>query len=248
MSVFWIVQTGMIAGCIFFYVFFHSYKDKAEVDREPVISWIPFILLLSMILGLAVLSFFSDGLNYSSGCLVMALGITGLLWYRFNQKKSLNEVKTLVVELDWETIFFLIGIFIVVAAVSEVGLLEDFSLFLQNVTGGSKFLGFLLILLFSVLISGFVDNVPYIIVMLPVAGSLATGMGINKELLMFALLIGSCLGGNLTPFGASANIVAMGILKKEGKPINFGGFLKISAPFTLITTASSAILLWILWS
>lgn len=248
MSIFWIVQAGMIAGCIFFYVFFHSYKDKAEVDREPVLSWIPFVLLLSMILGLAVLSFFSDGLNYSSGCLVVALGLIGLLWYRFNQKKNFADVKTLVTELDWETIFFLIGIFVVVGAVSEVGLLEDFALFLQNVTGGSKFLGFLLILLFSVLISGFVDNVPYIIVMLPVAGSLATGMGINKELLMFALLVGSCLGGNLTPFGASANIVAMGILKKEGKPINFGGFLKISAPFTLITTAAAAALLWAIWA
>ncbi|MCQ2577842.1 MAG: TRAP transporter large permease subunit [Treponema sp.] len=248
MSIFWIVQAGMIAGCIFFYVFFHSYKDKAQVDREPVISWIPFCLLIAMILGLAILSFFSDGLNYSSGCLVMALGLIGLLWYRFNQKKSFGEVKTLVTELDWETIFFLIGIFVVVGAVSEVGLLEDFALFLKNVTGGSKFLGFLLILLFSVLISGFVDNVPYIIVMLPVAGSLAAGMGINKELLMFALLVGSCLGGNLTPFGASANIVAMGILKKEGKPINFGGFLKISAPFTLITTAAAAILLWFLWA
>ena len=84
--------------------------------------------------------------------------------------------------------------------------------------------------------------------MLPVAGSLAAGLDIPKELLMFALLIGSCLGGNLTPFGASANVVAMGILKKEGRPINFPGFLKISAPFTILTTAVAAFLLWIVWA
>ena len=98
------------------------------------------------------------------------------------------------------------------------------------------------------LISGFVDNVPYIIVMLPVAGTLAETLGIQKELFMFALLIGSCLGGNLTPFGASANVVAMGILKKEGYPITFPGFLKISAPFTVLTTAAAAVLLWLVWA
>ena len=140
------------------------------------------------------------------------------------------------------------GIFIVVGAISEVGLFEDFALFLGKIKVGNKFAGFILILLFSILISGFVDNVPYIIVMLPVAGSLAFQSGFSKELYMFALLVGSCLGGNLTPFGASANVVAMGILKKEDHPINFGGFLKIGAPFTFITTAAAAILLWVLWN
>ena len=64
---------------------------------------------------------------------------------------------------------------------------------------------------------------------------------------MFALLIGSCLGGNLTPFGASANVVAMGILKKEGYPISFKGWLKIGAPFTFVTTLSAALFLWFVW-
>jgi len=83
--------------------------------------------------------------------------------------------------------------------------------------------------------------------MLPVAQSLAAQMNLAPELYMFALLIGSCLGGNLTPFGASANIVAMGILKKEGKPMNFAGWLRIGAPFTLLTTAAAAVVLWFLW-
>ena len=84
--------------------------------------------------------------------------------------------------------------------------------------------------------------------MLPVAGYLATNCGISKELYMFALLIGSCLGGNLTPFGASANVVSMGILKKEGYPISFAGFLKIGAPFTFLTTAAAAFVLWLIWA
>ena len=98
------------------------------------------------------------------------------------------------------------------------------------------------------MISGFVDNVPYIIVMLPVAATLAQDMGLKSELYMFALLVGSCMGGNLTPFGASANIAAMGILKKHDCPLSFAGWCKIGVPFTLITTASAALVLWLLWS
>lgn len=248
MSIFFIIQAGMIAGCIFFYCIFGRVKDKAQIEKEPVISYFPLWLLLGMIFGLAGISFISTELGYGSGCFVLGLGIIGLLWYKFSQKKSGKEVWELVHDLDWETIAFLLGIFIVVGAISETGLLDDFALWLAKVTGGSKFMGFILILAFSVLISGFVDNVPYIIVMLPVAGSLAMNMGIQKELLMFALLVGSCLGGNLTPFGASANVVAMGILKKEDHPINFAGFLKIGAPFTIITTAAAAILLWCVWA
>lgn len=248
MSIFFIIQAGMIAGCIFFYCIFGRVKDKAQIEKEPVISYFPLWLLLGMIFGLAGISFISTELGYGSGCFVLGLGIIGLLWYKFSQKKSEKEVWELVHDLDWETIAFLLGIFIVVGAISETGLLDDFALWLAKVTGGSKFMGFILILAFSVLISGFVDNVPYIIVMLPVAGSLAMNMGIQKELLMFALLVGSCLGGNLTPFGASANVVAMGILKKEDHPINFAGFLKIGAPFTIITTAAAAILLWCVWA
>lgn len=247
-SIFFFIQAGLLVGCIFFYCFFSKAKEKASVDKEPVISYLPLWLLLIMIGGLAVISFMSTELGYSSGCFVLGLGLIGLLWYRFSQKKSGSEIWTLVKELDWETIAFLIGIFVVVGAISETGLLDDFAAWLAHVTGGSKFAGFILILVFSILISGFVDNVPYIIVMLPVAGSLATGLGIQKELLMFALLIGSCLGGNLTPFGASANVVAMGILKKEGHPITFHGFLKISAPFTILTTAAAAALLWAIWA
>jgi len=248
LSIFFIIQAGMAAGCIFFYFIFGKVREKSSVEKEDVISWVPLGLLLLMIFGLAAISFMSSELGYASGTLVVALGAAGLGWYRFFQKKNGKEVLKLVKELDWETIFFLIGIFIVVGAVSETGLLQEFADFLARITGGSKLAGFILILAFSVLISGFVDNVPYIIVMLPVAGALAAAMGIQKELYMFALLVGSCLGGNLTPFGASANIVAMGILRKDGHPIEFTGFLKISAPFTLITTAAAAALLWLIWA
>ena len=246
-SIFFFVQTGLIAGCIFFYMYFRNAREKTAVDRTKVVSFVPAVLLVAMIAGLALLSFLHFDWQYGSGVYVMVLGIAGIVWYVLSQKKSGEEVRTLIKELDWETIFFLCGIFVVVCAISETGLLKEFAAFLADVTGGNKFFGFVLILLVSILISGFVDNVPYIIVMLPVAADLALNLGIHKELYMFALLIGSCLGGNLTPFGASANVVAMGILKKEGYPISFKGWLKIGAPFTFVTTLSAALFLWFVW-
>ena len=249
LSIFFIIQAGLIVGCIFFYFFFAKLgKQKLEVEKTPVISWVPFIILLIMIFGLGAVSFINTDFAYLSGLYVFALGLISLIWFRVSQKKDMQEVKTLIKELDWETIFFLLGIFIVVGAIQETGLLEQFALFLSTICGGSKFLGFMIILVVSVLISGFVDNVPYIIAMLPVAGNLAINMNLNKELFMFALLIGSCLGGNLTPYGASANVASMGIVKKEGYPMKFGDWLKVAVPFTILTTGMSAVVLWLLWS
>ena len=201
-----------------------------------------------MIFGLARISFIPTEFGYTSGLYVFGLGIIALLWFRLNQKKSGKEIWELIKGLDWETIFFLLGIFVVVGAIQEAGLLDDFALFLSKICGGSKFLGFIIIMVVSVIISGFVDNVPYIIAMLPVAGSMAVNMNMNKELFMFALLIGSCLGGNLTPYGASANVVSMGIVKKEGYPMKFSGWLKVAGPFTILTTGVAALVLWALWA
>ena len=249
LSIFFIIQAGLLVGCVYFYCFFAKIgKEKIQVEKTNVISWVPFIILLAMIFGLATVSFIPVELPYLSGLLVLALGIISLLWFYFSQKKTMKDVWELVKGLDWETIFFLLGIFVVVGAIQEIGLLEDFALLLAKMCGGSELLAYIVILAVSVIISGFVDNVPYIIAMLPVAGSMAVTMGIDKELLMFALLIGSCLGGNLTPFGASANVVSMGIVKKEGYPMKFSGWLKVAVPFTVLTTGVAALVLWLLWA
>lgn len=247
-SVFFFIQAGLLVGCLFFYWIFRGAKDKVQAEKTQVVSLLPSALLLLMIFGLAAISFLKIEFVFASGTYVMALGILGLLWHRFCQKKSWREIWGLVKGLDWETIFFLIGIFVVVGALSESGLLADFAAFLAKCTKGSKLAAFVLILLVSIILSGFIDNVPYIIVMLPVASALAKSVGTSPELYMFALLIGSCLGGNLTPYGASANVVAMGIVRKEGYPMTFGSWLKMGAPFTLLTTAAGAVLLWLVWS
>jgi len=231
------------AGMIFLSLIMLLFGGDSFFDKA-----MSFILRdLLMIFGLAAMSFIKIQFAYASGTFVLALGIIGLVWYIIKER-SIKSGGTLIKDLDWETIFFLIGIFVVIAAIQAVGLLDDLAAFLASLTNGSKFIGFALVLVVSIIISGFVDNVPYIMAMLPVADAMAKSMGLNGELYMFALLIGSCLGGNLTPFGASANVVAMGIVKKEGYPMNFGKWLKIGVPFTVLTTASAAAVLWLLWA
>lgn len=247
-SIFFFIQIGLVVGCVFFYLFFRNENEKVQVEKTKIVSVFPAVLLLAMIFGLAAISFTKIELPFFSGAFVFLLGAAGVVWFVANQKKSWGEAWQMIRELDWETIFFLTGIFVVVGALSESGLLFDFAQFLRGIIGGSRIAGFLLILLVSVILSGFIDNVPYIIVMLPVADSLARSIDVSGELFMFALLIGSCLGGNLTPYGASANVAAMGILKKEGCPMNFGGWLKLGAPFTLCTTAAAVAALWAIWA
>ncbi|GHV83565.1 arsenic transporter [Spirochaetia bacterium] len=248
-SIFFVIQIGMLAGAAYFYfIFAKNSKTKIDVQKENIISIFPTILLILMIIFLAACSFiFNSGVTLTAGLSVLALGAAGILWYALVRKENAAAVKKLIFGLDWETILFLIGIFIVIGGLEATGLLVDFANVLEGIIGSNVLLGFVIIIFVSIIISGFVDNVPYIIAMLPVAATLTVNLGIRQELFLFALLVGSCLGGNLTPFGASANIVAVGILKKEGCPLSFAGWLKIGVSFTFITTAAAALFLWFVW-
>jgi len=99
----------------------------------------------------------------------------------------------------------------------------------------------------SVLLSAFVDNVPFLAAMLPVAISMSNTLNLNPSLFLFGLLIGASLGGNITPIGASANIVACGLLKKEGYKVTFKDFMKIGLPFTLVAVSAGYLFVWFVW-
>jgi Na+/H+ antiporter NhaD/arsenite permease-like protein len=248
LSIFFAVQVGMIAGALFFYgIFAKDGGQKADLEKETILSMVPAWLLILMIVGLAATSFIYGGISLAAGLVVVFLALAGLAWYRWIRKESAGKVVGLVKHLDWDTVFFLVGIFVAVGAIASVGILEEFADFLAGIIGTHVLLGFVLILGVSVVISGFVDNVPYIIVMLPVAATLAKDLSLRPELYMFALLIGSCLGGNLTPFGASANVVTVGLLRKQGTTLSFGRWLKIGLPFTVLTTTVSAVFIWFVW-
>ena len=98
------------------------------------------------------------------------------------------------------------------------------------------------------LFSAFIDNIPYVATMLPVITGITRALGVEPYLLYFGLLTGATLGGNLTPIGASANITATGLLKKEGFSVSFGDFMKIGVPFTLTAVFVGYLFIWIFWA
>jgi Na+/H+ antiporter NhaD/arsenite permease-like protein len=98
-----------------------------------------------------------------------------------------------------------------------------------------------------VFFSAFIDNIPYVATMLPVAAGIANILGIEPYILYFGLLSGATLGGNLTPIGASANITAIGILRRDGYEVSAKQFMKIGVPFTLAAVTVGYVLIWFIW-
>ena len=130
-----------------------------------------------------------------------------------------------------------------------MGIIDDIGNFFLSVGGERIFLLYALIVVLSVVLSAFIDNIPYVATMLPVIIKITEAMPDNiRIMLFFGLLIGATLGGNLTPFGASANVVGIGILRKEGYDVKMRDFFKIGIPFTLVAVLSGAVFCWLIWA
>ena len=114
--------------------------------------------------------------------------------------------------------------------------------------GGSVALMFIMIVGVSVLLSAFIDNIPYVATMLPVVTGISALLGIEPYLFDFGLLIGATLGGNITPIGASANITGIGILQKEGYKVSTRDFIRIGIPFTIVAAVTGALVIWLVWA
>ena len=150
--------------------------------------------------------------------------------------------------IDYKTLLLLTGLFMVIQGLTSAGVIDAIAQLFVKLGGGSKALMYVMIVGVSVLLSAFIDNIPYVATMLPVVGSISAMLGIEPYLLAFGLLIGATLGGNITPIGASANIAGIGILQKEGYKVETKDFLRIGVPFTLIAAASGALVIWLVWA
>ena len=134
-----------------------------------------------------------------------------------------------------------------IGGIEAAGVIDAAADLLAKLGGGNVFLLYTLIVWASVLISAFIDNIPYVATMIPVIASLSGTMGIDPTALYFGLLSGATLGGNCTPIGASANITAIGILRKAGHEVSNGDFFKIGIPFTLAAVVPAYVLIWLLF-
>ena len=151
-------------------------------------------------------------------------------------------------EIDYDTIILLAGLFIVIGGIKNAGVVDFLGNKIAALGSGSVFLMYTIIVWMSVLLSAFIDNIPYTATMLTLVPVIAGSLGIeDPKILYYGLLCGATLGGNLTPIGASANIAAIGILRKEGHEVKPTTFMKYGVPFTLAAVTTGYILIWLIY-
>jgi len=245
-SIFFAVQLGGIASFGVLYWFFKKEKEKTSLRaEEQVHSWVPTFFLGILIVLLAFSSFVDQNFSYLAGLLCMVFGVLSLVWNGWVHRESFwGSLRV----LDWDTTFFLAGVFILVGGITLTGWIEVAAEVLSGWVGHNLLFGYILLIVVSVAFSAFIDNVPFLATMLPVALSMSAKLGIAPPLFLFALLIGASLGGNITPIGASANIVACGQLKKEGHEVAFGQFVQMGLPFTIAAVVAASLWIWFVWA
>jgi len=205
-------------------------------EREMIVD--PRLLRSSLIvLGLTLVGFLVHGpLGYEPATVALTGAVALMVVAREDPHEVLREV-------EWPTLFFFIGLFMLVAGVIEIGLIDAVAEGIIAVTGGALGATSILVLWVSTVLSGLIDNIPYTATMIPVVDQLSAAH--ESDALWWALAIGADLGGNATIIGASANVILASMAEREGHPISFGAFLRYGLPVTVGTVLISTAYIWL---
>lgn len=245
-GLFFVVQLSAIAATFILLYIFRKQKQGIEpMEKTVVQDYVPTVLLLGTVVLLIIASFIPNKPDITNGLICMTLFIIGLV-RSFIIKRDVKVFKEAAKEIDYQTLLLLIGLFIVIAGIENMGVIADIGEFIAGLSD-NPFIIYTILVWGSVLISAFIDNIPYVATMLPVVTIIALKLDLDPTVFYFGLLSGATLGGNLSPIGASANITGLGILRKEGYEVSAPTFMKISVPFTLTAVTVGYILIWILW-
>jgi Na+/H+ antiporter NhaD/arsenite permease-like protein len=206
-------------------------------EREMIIA--PVLLRRSLVvLGLTLIGFLVHGpLGYEPATVALTGAVALMIITREDPHEILREV-------EWPTLFFFIGLFMLIAGVIEIGLIDAIASALISVTGGTLELGAFVILWLSGVLSGAIDNIPYTATMIPVVAEMSQPHE-PSQALWWALAAGADLGGNLTIIGASANVILASMSEREGHPVTFGTYLRYAAPVTLGSMVVSMAYIWL---
>lgn len=250
-SIFFAVELGAVLSALILAFIFRC--ERAPIpkatERTKVTDYVPSILLVGVIVLLILVSFTPDSWNLPAeinGLLCCGMLLIGLA-YTLIKKKNAAAVIEPLKSIDFETLGLLLGLFLMIGGISAMGVIDKLATLLAQAGGGNIFLLYTIIVWGSVLISAFIDNIPYVATMIPVLGGIAAALGIDPTPLYFGLLSGATLGGNCTPIGASANITGIGILRHEGYTVTNKDFFKIGIPFTLAAIIPAYIYVWALY-
>ncbi len=246
-GMFWVVQAGaLMAMFILLWLFRGNRQPLTPVSEAEVEDLFPTILLVGMVLLLILASFIPGKIAITNGLICVGLFLVGILRGFVKSGDHGPAVKALR-DIDYFTILLLAGLFVVIGGITEAGVVNDIAQLFARIGNGNLFVIYTIVVWASVFFSAFIDNIPYVATMLPVMSGIAAIMGIDPTILYFGLLSGATLGGNLTPIGASANIAALGILRKEGHAVGTGTFMRIGVPFTMAAVLTGYAMIWFLW-
>ena len=249
-----VTNTGVIAGIslivvvVYFYFCFRK-EFKAEnleavdvatmLDPREIITDKKGFLVNTVIFLLAIILLITHA---QTGLTVAFIGTFIAL---LSLLASGRAAGTLLKRVDYKTVLFFVGLFVVVGGLEETGILETIAEFIGKVSGGNAKLVVVIIIWVSAIASAFVDNIPFAATMIPVIRSLSVSQGINLPILAWALAMGTDVGGSATPIGASANVVGIAVASKEGYPIGWGKYCKSAAPATIIVLLISTVCIWV---
>ena len=255
-GIFFAVEIGAALTVLILLWLFRKETEKLSLtDKTQVTDFVPSYLMIGIVVLLICASFIPEPTeagvlltlyNLRNGIICMTLLLVGVI-INAVQNKSRDGIMLVLREMDYQTILLLASLFVVIQGITSAGVIDKLAEGIVALGGGNLFFTYTIIVFASVVISAFVDNIPYVLTMLPVVQSVAANMGSAPFVLYFGLLIGATLGGNITPIGASANITGIGILRKEGYEVKASDFMKISVPFTITAVLSGYLAIWLFY-
>ncbi len=247
-SIFFAVELGAVISAIILLFIFR--KENAAIPktnyRTKVSDYFPTILLVGVLVLLIGASFIDNKPAETNGIICCVLLVIGLV-RKIIQTKRFSSIVEPIKQIDFNTIGILLGLFLMIGGITAMGVIDAAADLLAKAGGGNVFVLYTIIVWASVIISAFIDNIPYVATMIPVIAGIATALNIDPTPLYFGLLSGATLGGNCTPIGASANITGIGILRKSGYEVANKDFFKIGIPFTLAAVIPAYIYIWLVY-
>ena len=248
-----VMNTGAIAtiSLIFTVIYFYivSKKELSKANAKIDISTLPTpksaitdkkgFVFSSVIFGIAVILLVTHAMT---GLTVATIGLGIAILTMIFAGKHVGEI---LKRVDYKTLLFFLGLFVVVGGLEETGVLVIIADLITKLSGGNVYVMIAIIIWLSAIASAFIDNIPFAATMIPVIQSLTVSTGVALPTLAWALSMGTDIGGSATPIGASANVVGTSVSAKAGHPIGWGKYCKIAAPATVIVMIISTIFIFV---
>lgn len=248
-----LTNTGLIAGIslvvVIIYFYFVSRKELSVTSGEIDSSKFP-----------VPESAIKDKVSFTVSCIIFACAVVLLVTHANTHLSvatiglgiavitlltSVKHIPEFLKKVDYQTLLFFIGLFVVVGGLEQTEILKLIAAFIEKLSGGNVYLMIAIIIWVSAFASAFIDNIPFAATMVPVIKSLASASGASLSTMAWALSMGTDIGGSGTPIGASANVVGTSVAAKAGHPVGWGKYCKVSAPATVIVLAISTAVIFI---